>query len=229
MQVRRSGYGGARPRSRAVRAAGIATAGAASAVAYAFFVRPRMTNWGATAEEVNASLPGDELVRDPDYVTTRAVTVNARPEDIWPWLMQVGYRRGGLYSYDSLDRIFGYLDRPSAEEILPEFQGLAVGDTIPVGRGPSWPVRILEPSRAFVMEPIAGTITWGFALIPRDDHATRLITRVRCRVEDTTSRTLLFAVIDPAAFVMTRKMLLNLKRRAEALARRHEGAGSPTA
>ncbi len=229
MQSRLSGYGGARRRSRAVRAAGIATAGAAAVGTYAFFLRPRLTNWGATDEDVNAALPGDELVREPDYVTTRAVTVNAPPEDIWPWLVQMGYRRGGLYSYDWLDRIFGYLDRPSAKEIVPEFQDLAVGDTIPVGRGPSWPVRILEPARAFVMEPVAGTITWAFALIPRDDRSTRLITRVRCRVEDTTSRTLLFAVIDPAAFVMTRKMLLNLKRRAEALARRHEYAGSATA
>jgi hypothetical protein len=194
---------------------------------YAFFVRPRLTNWGTTKEEVNASLPGDELVPDPDYVTTRAVTVNARPEDIWPWLVQLGYRRGGLYSYDWLDRLFGYLDRPSAQEILPEFQDLAVGDTIPIGRGPSWPVRILQPARAFVMEPLAGTITWGFALVPRGDHSTRLITRVRCRVDDTTSRTLLFAVIDPAAFVMTRKMLLNLKRRAEAQAWHRENAGSP--
>jgi hypothetical protein len=65
---------------------------------------------------------------------THAVTVDAPPEDIWPWLVQIGNHRGGLYSYDWLDRLFGFLDRPSATRILPEFQQLAVGDTILLGR-----------------------------------------------------------------------------------------------
>jgi hypothetical protein len=101
-----------------------------------------------------------------------AVTVDARPEHIWPWLVQIGYQRGGLYSYDWLDRLFGFLDRPSAIRILPEFQNLAVGDRIPMGQGPSWPV------------------AWA-----------RLATYV----------------IEPAGFIMTRRMLLGLKQRAEAL------------
>ena len=81
-----------------------------------------------------------------------AVTVNAAPDHIWPWRIQLGYRRGGLYSYDWLDRLFGYLHRPSAPRILPEFQDLAVGDEIPLGRGPSWPVAAIEPNRALVLE-----------------------------------------------------------------------------
>jgi hypothetical protein len=76
------------------------------------------------------------------------VTIRARADDIWPWLAQMGYRRGGLYSYDWLDRLFGYLDRPSAEEILPEYQSIRVGDTIPLGRGPDWPVVEVVPERA---------------------------------------------------------------------------------
>jgi hypothetical protein len=75
-------------------------------------------------------MPGDALIPDPTDLSMQAVTVNAPPEDIWPWLVQIGYQRGGLYSYDWLDRLFGYLDRPSATRILPEFQRLAVGDEI---------------------------------------------------------------------------------------------------
>ena len=78
---------------------------------------------------------GDGLIAGPTFVYTMATTVNAQPEHIWPWLVQMGYQRGGLYSYDWLDRLFGFLDRPSATRILPEFQQLAVGDRIPLPRG----------------------------------------------------------------------------------------------
>src|SRR5687768_2921610 len=88
---------------------------------------------------------GAVLVSGPTYSGTMALIVNARPEHIWPWLVQMGYQRGGLYSYDWLDRLFGFLDRPSATRILPEFQHLAVGDEIPLGRGPAWPVAVIEP------------------------------------------------------------------------------------
>lgn len=78
-------------------------------------------------------MPGDALMPNPTRTNTGAVTVNAPPGDIWPWLVQIGTRRGGLYSYDWLDRLFGFLDRPSATRILPEFQRLAVGDKISLG------------------------------------------------------------------------------------------------
>jgi hypothetical protein len=182
----------------------------------------RLMRWGATDAEVAARFPGDERVEQPSYVTTRAVTIRARPSEIWPWLAQMGFRRGGLYSYDWLDRLFGYLDRPSAEEVLPEFQELEAGSMIPVGRGPSWPVAIVERERALVLEPLEGVITWSFVLVPIDARRTRLITRVRHRVPPTIMGFVMYVSIDPAAFVMTRKMLLGIKRRAEALALRRE-------
>jgi hypothetical protein len=107
---------------------------------------------GANSSDLARVMTGDSLLPDQTYSSTMAVIVNARPEHIWPWLVQIGYQRGGLYSYDWLDRLFGYLDRPSATRILPEFQHLAVGDHIPLGRGPSWPVAILEPNRALVLD-----------------------------------------------------------------------------
>ena len=91
-------------------------------------------------------MPGDALIANPTEMSMQAVTVNAPPEDIWPWLVQIGYQRGGLYSYDWLDRLFGFLDRPSTTRILPEFQQLAVGDKIPWGpAGTELTVGVLEP------------------------------------------------------------------------------------
>lgn len=197
-------------------AGGLAVAGVAGVAGY-MLVRPKLLNWGARHDEIERALPGDELVPNATYVSTRAVTIEATPADVWPWLAQMGYKRGGLYSYDWLDRVFGYLDAPSADVVLPELQGLKAGDTIPLGRGPSWPVRVAEPDRALVLEPVAGRITWSFALVPISDVATRLVTRVRSAKPASVQERITMAVMDPAAFVMTRGMLLGIKRRAEAL------------
>ena len=133
--------------------------------------------------------------------------------------MQIGYKRGGLYSYDWLDRFFGYLDRPSATRILPEFQHLAVGDRIPVGQGPSWPVAVVEPCRALVldMRNMGGLDwVWQFGLNPVDETRTRLVSRSRVRAQTIWARSLTHA-IEPAGFLMTRRMLLGLKERAESM------------
>ncbi|HEU4643268.1 MAG TPA: hypothetical protein VFS44_12510 [Gemmatimonadaceae bacterium] len=205
-------------------AGGLAAAGGAGIATWAL-VRPRLERWGATDAEVAAKLPGDAHVPNAAIVTTNAVTIHARPADIWPWLAQLGWRRGGLYSYDWLDRLFGYLDRPSAEEVLPDFQQLHVGDTIPIGRGLSWPVLEVEPERALVLELLPGKVTWSFALVPVNGNATRLVTRSRCAPPETLRERLTLMAIEPPAFIMTRKMLLGIKRRAEALARRRAPGG----
>jgi hypothetical protein len=166
-------------------------------------------------------MAGDGLLPRFTYSGTMAVTIDARPEHIWPWLVQMGYRRGGLYSYDWLDRLFGFLDRPSATRILPEFQHLAVGDEIPLGRGPNWPVAILEPDRALVldMRNVSGMDwVWQFGLYAADEKRTRLVSRSRVRAPSVWARLATYA-IEPAGFVMTRRMLLGLKQRAETLAR----------
>jgi hypothetical protein len=94
----------------------------ALAVVYWFPIRRWMGRWGTTPSDLTRAMAGDGLIVDPTFAYTMAATVNAQPEHIWPWLVQMGYRRGGLYSYDWLDRLFGFLDRPSATRILPEFQ-----------------------------------------------------------------------------------------------------------
>ena len=164
---------------------------------------------------------GDSYVTLPSYYATLGVTIDAAPAAIWPWLVQMGYRRGGLYSYDWLDRLFGYLDAPSADRILPEWQLLAAGDEIPIGRGGGFPVRAIEPFVSLVLGGHAPDVDWSWelALVPIAPAQTRLISRNRVRIRGRIRRMLTIAVIDPAAFLMTRKMLLGIKRRAERMAR----------
>jgi hypothetical protein len=201
------------------RIAATAAAVLAALVGGLSFFQRWQRRWGAAKVEVDREMPGDELVADPDYLTTRAITVDARPEDIYPWLVQMGYRRGGLYSYDWLDRTFGFLDGPSATEIVPELQHLDVGDVIPIGKGAGFPVRILDPERAFVLgDPDAGW-SWQTCFYPMDGEHTRLVTRNRARMKGLWGSPLFRFGMDLAAFIMVRRWLIVLKGRAEKLAR----------
>ena len=162
---------------------------------------------------------GDTQVTLPSYEATFGVTIDPVPAAIWPWLMQMGYRRGGLYSYDWLDRLFGYLDQPSADRILPQWQLLEVGDVIPIGRGGGFPVKAVEPFRSLVLGGYGRDVEWSWelALTPIGVTRTRLVSRNRVWVRRTLrSRATMFLMV-PAAFLMTRKMLLGIKRRAESL------------
>lgn len=164
---------------------------------------------------------GDRYVTLPSHETTLGVTINTAPAAIWPWLLQMGYRRGGLYSYDWLDRLFGYLDAPSAERILPQWQQLAVGDEIPIGGGEGFPVKAIEPLRSLVLGGHREDVEWSWelAIVQIGVSQSRLISRNRVWMANTIRSRLTMLAIEPAAFVMTRKMLLGIKRRAETLAR----------
>jgi hypothetical protein len=186
---------------------------------YWFPIRRWMSRWGTTSSDLTRVMAGDALLVNPTYSGTMAVTVNAAPEHIWPWLVQIGYQRGGLYSYDWLDRLFGYPERPSATRILPECQNLGVGDEIPLGRGPSWPVAAIEPNRALVLDMRnMGSLdwVWQFGLYAVDEKRTRLVSRSCVNTRSSWARLATY-VIEPAGFLMTRRMLLGLKQRAEAL------------
>ena len=202
----------------------------AFALLYWFPMRRWMSRWGATPSDLGRVMAGDALLDHATYSGTLAVTVNAQAEEIWPWLVQIGYQRGGLYSYDWLDRLFGYLDRPSATRILPEFQHLAVGDRIPLGRGPSWPVGAIEPYRALVldMRKMDGLDwVWQFGLYPAGESCTQLVSRSRVCARTLWARLLTYA-IEPAGFLMTRRMLLGIKQRAENSPATHEAVeGDP--
>ena len=193
-------------------------AGTLSGVAaYHRFLRPLHLHWGASRAEAELVMPGDGIVDAPYLTTNRAVSIKAAPESIWPWLVQMGDGRGGLYSYDFLDQAFGILSGPSSDRVLPEFQALAAGDVIPLGKGPDWPVAVLRPEQAMVLEPVPGRVSWCFALYPNGD-TTRLVSRVRIRIYTRAALWILAPLIDLCWFIMERKMLQGIRQRAENLA-----------
>jgi hypothetical protein len=180
-------------------------------------VRTPVLTWGATEEEAGRSLPGDELLEDPAVVSTRAITIDAPPSAVWPWLVQMGSGRGGAYTYDWIENLFG-LGMHSAERIHPEWQNLAVGDVIP-GRESlqGMRVEVLDPERALVTRSEDGTWVWAFVLEDLGGR-TRLLSRNRIAMPDPSLGDRIgMAVMEPGSLVMERKMLHGIKERAERL------------
>jgi hypothetical protein len=189
-------------------------AGVATFAAYVLVVRPWQLRWGAADAEIARAMPGDEVVERPTFDATRAVTVEATPEEIWSWLVQIGCKRAGWYSYDVLDN----LGIPSAERIIPELQHLAVGDIIPVspdGKQGLW-VKAIEPGWWMLWGDRDGDTTWCWALHPLAEGRTRLVTRVRMRYNWTSPVILFNLLVEFADILMMRKCLLGIKCRAEA-------------
>jgi hypothetical protein len=186
-------------------------------VAVAFFglYRPWHLKWGATREELARSMPGDEIVNRPIFNATRVVTINARPQDIWPWIVQIGFGRAGWYSYDMFDN----LGRHSSERIVVELQHTKVGDLVPLGPGEGSGMLVKEfaPNRSMLWW--AGKneqTTWAWGLYPTFDGATRLVTRVRAPFSWRQPMSAVWLLLDEVAdFPMMRKCLLGIKRRAE--------------
>jgi hypothetical protein len=179
---------------------------------------------GATPEEVDRSLPGDDLVTHPKIGYTRAITMDAPSAAVWPWFAQMGQGRGGLYSYDGLENLVG-CDLHSADEILPEHQQLAAGDHINFGppekKFPGQVVEAIEPGRSLVMiglnpetREADRSASWVFVLEELEGSRTRLITRQRLAY-DGFGASIMWHIVEPLNFVMERAMLRGIKRRAE--------------
>jgi hypothetical protein len=184
-----------------------ALAGGAGVVGYVTLLRPRLLDWGATAEERVRPLPGDELVPDPASQTTRAVTVDASVDRVWPWLAQIGQDRGGFYSYSWLENLAGCRMR-NADRVHEEWQHREVGETVPLHPATGLEVTRFDPGSVIALEG------WGaFVVEPRPDGTTRLFARARRpRGLGPASIALL---IELPHLVMERKMLLGIKQRAE--------------
>jgi hypothetical protein len=195
---------------------------AALAVVYRRFLRRPILDWGSTAEEAARRLPGDELLPDADLVATRSITIGAPPSAVWPWLVQMGPGRGGMYTYDWIENLFG-LDIHSTDRILPEHQHLEVGDVLRFRKGDlALRVEILEPERALSLRWEDGSGIWTFVL---DEHpaGTRLLSRNRVTIRSTLGDRLAMLASEPGSLVMERKMLLGIKERAERLAAAEAG------
>jgi hypothetical protein len=199
------------------------------ACGYVRLARPRIARWGATDDELADAMPGDGEVPGPQFAVTRAVTIAAPPEAVWPWIVQLGYHRAGWYAHDLFDND----DIPSAETILPEFQHLEIGQVI---GEEGFAVRDLELGRHLVLAfhypktewvvkqgvwPKFGHCSMCLQLRPvHDGERTRLLYRVRLSAPPL-GRAVMAAFFEPADFIQSRRMLTGIKRRAET---HHAGA-----
>ena len=199
-----------RPRTRTVLLAVLATGVTGAALLYAVY-RPWALNWGATPEEIARAMPGDSILSAPTFDATRAVTIDATPADIWPWIVQMGYGKAGFYSYDRLDND----GIASADHIIPDYQQLEIGDSIPLSARSFVTVAVMDSERSMLWEyrgdEKTTVFTWAWGLNPRDGRQTRLVTRLRWRAADLRSRLML----DLFEIFMMRKCMLGIKRRAE--------------
>jgi hypothetical protein len=175
--------------------------------------------WGATDAEVACAMPGDELVPEPSFSATRAITIAAPPKDVWPWIVQIGTRRAGFYSYD----LFDNAARPSADRILPEFQATRVGEWVPmssnVNETTAFKVAAFEVDQWLLWAKPDST--WAWRLTPVDGIGTRLVTRLKAHYPWHASpglALLTLILFEFGDFPMMRRLLLGIRRRAERLA-----------
>jgi hypothetical protein len=208
-------------------------------VVYLALLRPRSHRWGLANGEVGRSLPGDDLVPTVKVEYTQAVTIGAPPEEVWPWLAQIGYGRAGWYTYDWFYKLTGSADfhdgDRSAERIIPELQDLKVGDTIELARGMSFGVVTLEPNRLLVLlarvdsdtgesfelsEPMPANyinMSWVYLLEELDGNDTRLSVRWRGDYSPGLGNSMALSIpTEAGALIMQPKLLKGIKARAEA-------------
>ena len=181
---------------------------------YLRFIRPWQHRWGATDDEVARPMLGDELVSSPTLNATRAVTINARPEAIWPWLVQIGFGRAGWYSYDWIDN----LGKPSANQIVQDWQDIKVGDKVYLSQWTFEIVRHIEPFRNMLWVGGASAATagtWAWGLYPINESQTRFVTRLRGKYNWGSPWIVFLLMVDTLDIVMMRRCMLGIKQRAE--------------
>jgi len=195
---------------------------------YALIVRPRLLRWGTAQEEPDQPLAGDDLLARTDLSSTRAITIRAPANRVWPWIAQLGQGRGGFYSYDVLENLVG-CDIQSADRVVAEWQDVRVGDEIRLAPEVGLEVAVVEPGRSLVLHggiQMGATappydFTWSFTLQGRPDGTTRLLVRERYAY----TRPWAPLIVEPTqalSFVMSRKMLRGIRDRAE------DTAGTPS-
>ncbi|MGY1699818.1 SRPBCC family protein [Geodermatophilus sp. SYSU D00766] len=182
-------------------------------------LRPWHRHWGATPAEAAAPMPGDDREPRAQYRCTRAITVQAPPEEVWPWLVQVGCLRAGWYADDLLD----HLGRPSARRVVPELQDVHVGTWLPMAPTPdestAFVVESLDPPREMLWR--TPTSTWAWRLVPLEGGRTRVVTRLRARYDRSRPGALTGVLLmEFGDFPMMRRMLRGVRERAEAEHRR---------
>jgi hypothetical protein len=183
-----------------------ALVGLGALLAYVALLRPWTRRWGTTPEERTKALPGDEEVPRPGVAMTRAVTIDAPPAAVWPWIAQIGQDRGGFYSYTWLENLAGCQMR-NADRVHPEWQHRTVGDTVLLHPLAGLELTRFDPGRSYALQG------WYFALEPLPGDRTRLL--ARSRIPRGLPSVAYAAFIELPHIVMERKMLRNLKRLVE--------------
>lgn len=204
---------------------------------FAFVLRPWSHTRGATSEEVRRTLPGDDLVPNPKTGYTQAITIHAPREKVWPWLVQVGYKRAGWYTYDWFYKLIKsdeFVDGHSSNRIVPELQDLKVGDEIAIFAAGPFRVVTLESNRALVLlarvdfatgksfeltDPAPANYlnnSWAFVLEDVDAGTTRLIVRYRLDHGPGVMNKIMYSIpTEGGAMIFQPKMLKGIKQRAE--------------
>jgi hypothetical protein len=219
---------------------------AGAAITSGLHVREQSRSWGILPGDAERELPGDDLVPAPGLVETRSLVIAAPPTQVWPWLVQMGYGRGGWYSFTPLDRPWrpGGAPGQSATAILPEFQELSVGDVVPTQPSGGFVVKVVEPERALVLylddemvraqveeqavgrpgsrgpgardtEMPAFGVSWAFVLEAEPGGGTRLVERVRARIDLTAAQRRGMPMLGMGLFALLRSQMTGIKRRAE--------------
>jgi hypothetical protein len=187
-------------------------------------VLSQIPRWGATDAEVALSLPGDELAPQPIVSWTNAINIDTRPEQVWPWIAQLGDARGGFYSYTFIEDRVGAItgasdytvDYENANQIVAEWQNPAPGDVLIQG---SLKVREVQPGQYLLLDsidPKSMQWTWLWQLYPiNSGEQTRLIVRCLIQVPEGTVNPVATAMMNVGGFVMQQRMLQGIKLRAE--------------
>jgi len=185
-------------------------AGTIATLVYVLILRPRMLRWGASRREAVTSLPGDEIVPNPGTESTRAVTINTSPREVWPWLAQIGQDRGGFYSYEWIENLAGCQMR-NADRIHPEWQHRREGELVKLHPGGGLRLLRFKRNQALILE------NWGaFVLQPLEGGRTRLL--VRGLTPRGLAAVAYGLLLEIPHFVMERRMLLGIKQRAQRVA-----------
>lgn len=227
-----TGSDGRRPDRRVARAPGVGVLAAfegAALIAWHLIATPfigrRRQRWGTIGTEATDPLPGDELVARPKWSNTLGISIEASPADVWPWIAQLGQGRGGFYTYQALENLVG-CKITNTTEILSEHQHPVAGEGIRLfAGGPALAIEIVKPPNTLVLfgspagdgGETGGTSTWQFVVKPDPGSGSRLLVRGRyeCGSDWRSRRGFARFPLEAITFVMSRKMMHEIKRLAE--------------
>jgi hypothetical protein len=178
---------------------------------YWIVIRPKHINWGATAAEQQMKFPADDLISPNRFVSTRAISIQAPKEKIWPWIAQTGQNRGGFNSYYWLENLFA-AKMLNADSVVPDWQNPQPGDTVYYGEGEGYELISFVKSNHYYS--LGG---WTFYLDSVDTNHTRLIVRYPSMEikQSKMMKIYYYGLFEPLHFIMESGMMMGIKQKGE--------------